>query len=159
MKSIFLAALLATSPGASDGYEPAVWLSNSSVLACSPSTLRAPHPLVLSLGPGHGRELAIRRVSDNTWYFLVGHMPPDGEPQLMAPEKFAAATRIEVPTSLRGRASGVDSLSPIFSRPGAYEAYVSDNLESEEGGYVCSFNYTGMSPNKSFKPNPLRGSA
>ena len=153
MKSILLATLIATSPAAGDGYEPAVWLSNPSVLTCSPSILRAPHPLVLSLGPGHGRELAIRRVSDNTWYFLVGHAPPDGEPQLMTPEDFALADRTEVPTSFLGRASADTSLGPIFNRPGSYEAYVSDNLESEQGGYMCSFKYVGMSPNISFKPN------
>ncbi|CAN7562960.1 hypothetical protein LJR143_003924 [Pseudoxanthomonas sp. LjRoot143] len=159
MRSIFLASLLATGPAVGDGYEPAVWLSNSNVLACSPNTLRAPHPLILTLGPGHGSELAIRRVSDNTWYFLVGHMPPDGEPQLTTPEKLALANSIEVPTSFRGRASEADALAPIFNRSGAYEAYLSDNLESEEGGYVCSFNYIGMSPNNSFKPNPLRCAA
>ena len=159
MKSIFVAALLTTSPAATDGYEPAVWSSDPRILACSPDTLQASQPLVLSLGLGHGRELAIRRVSDDSWYFLVVGSPPDGEPQLMTPEEFASASHVEVPASFKGRASVDGPLGRIFSRAGAYEAYVSDNLESEEGGYMCSFKYIGMSPNNSFKPNPLRGSA
>ena len=159
MKSIFFAALLTTSPVAADGYEPAVWSSNPRILACTPGTLRASQSLVLSLGAGHGRELAIRRVSDNSWYFLVVGSPPEGEPQLMTPGEFASASRTEVPASFQGRASVDGPLERIFSRTGTYEAYVSDNLESEDGGYMCSFKYIGMSPNNSFKPNPLRGSA
>jgi hypothetical protein len=77
----------------------------------------------------------------------------------MTPEEFASASHVEVPASCKGRASVDGPLERIFSRAGPYEAYVSDNLESEEGGYVCSFKYIGMSPNNSFKPNPLRGSA
>jgi hypothetical protein len=77
----------------------------------------------------------------------------------MTPGEFASASRVEVPASFKGRASVNGPLERIFSRAGSYEAYVSDNLESEEGGYVCSFKYIGMSPNNSFKPNPLRGSA
>jgi hypothetical protein len=160
MKSIFIAGLLLTGQATDgDGYQPAVWLSNQRVLACSPKTLEASDSLVLKLGPGHGRELAIRRVSDNAWYFLVVWLPPEGEPQLMSPEDFALATHVEIPASFKGRASVDDPLGPIFSRPGAYETYVSDTLESEEGGYVCSFKYIGMSPNNSFKPSPHQGGA
>lgn len=71
----------------------------------------------------------------------------------MTPEDFALADRTDVPTSFVGRASADASLRPIFNRPGSYEAYVSDNLESEQGGYMCSFKYVGMSPNISFNPN------
>ena len=159
MKSILFAALLTTSSAAADGYEPAVWSSNPRMLACSPDTLRASQPLVLSLGAGHGRELAIRRVSDNSWYFLVVGSPPEGEPQLMTPGEFASVARAEVPASFKGRASVDGPLERIFSRAGSYEAYVSDSLESEEGGYVCSFKYIGMSPNNSFKPSPHQGGA
>lgn len=71
----------------------------------------------------------------------------------MPPDDFALANRTEVPTSFLGRASADASLGPIFNRPGSYEAYVSDNLESEQGGCMCSFKYVGMSHNYSFKPN------
>ena len=161
MKSILAAVLLLSGQVAEfDDYVPAEWHVDGRVMSCSPDTLSAADTLVLSLGPGHGREFAIRRVSDNTWYFLVVGLPPEDVPQLMTPEDFSIATRVEIPASFEMRAWGVGALlEPVLNLPGAYEAYVSDNLESEDGGYFCSFNFTGMSPNNSFKPKPLRGSA
>ena len=159
MNSILVASLLlAGQVAAPDDYEPAEWFSDRGVLSCSPDTLSASDTLVLTLGPGHGRELAIRRVSDNTWYFLVVDLHVDDEPQLMTPDQFAVAQQVEIPATFQARSSS-GPLEPALHRPGKYEAYVSDILESELGGHVCSFSYTGMSPNNSFKPNPLRGSA
>ena len=77
----------------------------------------------------------------------------------MTPKNFSEATRVVMPASFRSRSSADGPLKPILSRPGVCEVYVSDNLESEDGGYVCTSKYGGMSPNNSFKPNPLRGSA
>lgn len=146
MKNVCIAALLfAGQASDGDGYEPAEWLTDSHVLACSPTTLSASDSLVLTLGPGHGRELAIRRVSDNTWYFLVVGMPADDEPQLMTPDQFAMATRAEIPTTFKVR-TPAGTLQSVLDRPGPYEAYVSDILESEVGGHVCRFSYIGIRP-------------
>ncbi|MDR7134096.1 hypothetical protein J2X06_001280 [Lysobacter niastensis] len=158
MTNILVAVLLLAGQATGSDYEPAEWFRDSRVLSCSPESLSVSDTLVLTLGQGHGRELAIRRVSDNTWYFLVVGLPADDESQLMSPDQFAAATRAEIPATFQARTSG-GPLEPVLNRPGKYEAYVSDILESEVGGHVCSFNYTGMSPNNSFKPKPLRGSA
>ena len=159
MTGIFLAGLLAIGQASGqDGYEPAEWFVDSRVLACAPSTVSASGTLVLTLGHGHGSELAIRRVSDNSWYFLVVGMPSEGEPQLMPPAEFAAAKRVEIPASFKARTSG-GPLESVLNRPGKYEVYVSDILESEVGGHICRLKYTGMGPNNSFKPKPLRGSA
>jgi hypothetical protein len=149
MISIFAIALSISGQTAEiDTYEPTEWLVNDRVLSCSPDSLSASDTLILSLGPGHGDELAIRRVSDNSWYFLVVGQPPKDLPQLMTPDAFSVAERVEIPASIESRAWAVDApLEPIFSRPGEYEVYVSDILESEVGGYVCNFNYTGVSPN------------
>ena len=161
MKSILAAVLLlAAQADGLDGYEPADWSVDSRVLSCSPDSLSASDTLVLNLGAAHGRELAIRRVSDSTWYFLVVGLPPDDVPQLMTTEAFSMATRVEIPASFKTRAWAVGSpLESVLNVPGVYEAYVSDILESEVGGHICTFNYTGMSPNNSFKPNLLRKSA
>lgn len=146
MKSLFIAGVLLSSQmTGADSYEPAVWLSNQKMLVCWPETLGASGSLVLTLGSGHGRELAIRRVADNAWYFLVGTLPVEGEPQLMTSAEFAKAGRVEISASFKTRASENDPLEPIFHRPGAYEVYVSDNLESEDGGYMCRFNYVAAS--------------
>jgi hypothetical protein len=66
----------------------------------------------------------------------------------MTSDKFAAATRVEIPASFTTRAWVTDApLEQVFSNPGSYELYVSEILESEVGGYICSFIYTGMNPN------------
>ena len=159
MKSIVVAVLLLTGKVVPfNDYEPAVWDTDRRVLTCSPESLSSSDTLVLTLGQGHGAELAIRRVADNTWYFLVVGMPSPDEPQLMTPEQFAVARRVEVPAGFVARASG-GPLEPVLNRPGVYEVYISDILESEVGGHICRVKYTGMSPNNSFKPKPLRGSA
>jgi len=144
MMTFLLPALLAIGASSDDGDTP--WSENPGVLGCTPGVLRASQSLVLSLAPGHGSELAIRRVSDDTWYFLVVHAPPDGAPQLMTPDAFARADRVEVPASRHGRASVDTPLAPIFSTPGPYEAYVSETLESDAGGHVCRFEYIGARP-------------
>lgn len=140
---------------ASANHASAEWLVDTQVLSCSPGTLSGSDTLVLRLGPGHGRELAIRRASDNTWYFLVLGNPPEDTPQLMSTEDFASASHVEIPPSFITRAWSADaSPEPLLSRPGIYEAYVSDTLESEVGGHMCSFNVTGMNLGRSFVPAP-----
>lgn len=89
--------------------------------------------------------MAIRRVFDDTWYLLVVALPATGEPQLMTPGQFAAARRLEVPASFLAKASG-GSLEAVLNHTGTYEAYVSDNLESETGGHVYRFVYSGPAP-------------
>lgn len=131
-----------------DGYEPAEWFVDGHVLACSPSSVAAGGSLVLALGPRHGREMAIRRVADNSWYFLVVAMPDEGEPQLMTPAEFALASSVEIPASFNVR-TGEGTQQSVLSRPGKYEVYVSDILESETGGHVCRFDYTGSGADRS----------
>lgn len=143
--SILLAVLLLAQTSGADDYEPAYWVSDNRVLSCAPKVLSRSDTLVLKLGVGHGRELAIRRVSDNRWYFLVVGMPEQNEPQLMTPEEFAGARRVAIPAAFKTRTSG-GSLEAVLSRPGTHEVYVSDILESEVGGHICSFNYKGHEP-------------
>lgn len=155
MKNVLLFGLFAAGHAmAQDGYEPAEWFADPHVLACSPSSVSAGRALVLTLGPGHGRELAIRRAADNAWYFLVVGLPEEGEPQLMTPAEFAAASRVEIPASFTVRTSE-GAQQPVLNRPGKYEVYVSDILESEAGGHVCRFTYTGNRPGNSGTPKPL----
>ena len=154
MMTLLVSALLAVGAPSGDGDGETPWSDNPGVLGCTPGVLRASQSLVLSLGPGHGGELAIRRVSDDTWYFLVAHAPPEGEPQLMTPDAFARAERVEVPASRLGRASVDAPLAPIFSTPGTYEAYVSETLESDAGGHVCRFEYLGARQVEPAAPAP-----
>ena len=133
--------LVAGQPGTQAGGGTTPWSSNKRALACTPKVLRHPGALLLTLGPGHGKELAIRRVAGDRWYFLVSRSPQGNEPQLMDSDAFEKATLVEIPTSIKARASADQPLEPVFLRSGVYEVYVSDALETEEGGYTCRFHY------------------
>jgi hypothetical protein len=136
-----------------------VFSVSDSALACSPSVAKVGSALNLRLATGHGRELAVRRLADNAWFFLVVSGSSPGEPQLMSVDTFSAARSVTVPATVISIPSGKQSPERVFSEPGKYEVYVSDNLESEVGGFMCTVRFVSMSPNNSFKPKPLRGSA
>lgn len=140
--------------GATSGDGDAPRSNDPRMLDCAPSVLRAWQPLVISMGPGHGSELTVRRASGNTGDVLVAHAPPDGEPQLMTPDAFARVGRAELPTSRRGRASVDAPLAPIFSSPGTSEVHVSDTLESDARGSVRSFEYIGALSGEPSVPKP-----
>jgi len=55
------------------------------VFSC-PSTVRATEPFTVTLAPGVGQELAVRRVDDDSWFFLVVASPPADYPNLLEPE-------------------------------------------------------------------------
>jgi|JI7StandDraft_1071085.scaffolds.fasta_scaffold517901_1 hypothetical protein len=133
-----LVAIALSQAAVSGDYEPAVWSTNKKVLDCSPRTVTPSGTLTLKLGKGHGDELAVRRVADNAWFLLVVGMPSEGEPQLMKTDEFAVAKQVLVQGDFVSR-STPNRPEKIFSRQGKYEIYVSDVLESEVGGYRCSF--------------------
>jgi hypothetical protein len=113
------------------------WSVNNRVFSCAPSTLRPGSDLQLKLAKVHGRELGVQRLVDNTWFFLVVASPPSGTPQLMSTKAFSAARTVRIPANYRTTNWGTQQIQTIFSQPGRYELYVSDNLESEDGGYKC----------------------
>lgn len=111
---------------------------SSSALSCSPSVVKVGDSLNLTLAAGHGRELAVRRVSDDSWFFLVVSGSNPDEPQLMPVDAFAASRRVAIPATVISVPSGKASPEQVFSGSGKYEVYVSDNLESEIGGFMCA---------------------
>jgi hypothetical protein len=123
-----------------------VWLTDKRMLSCSPSRLHSAGVLTLNLGPGHGRELGVRRHSDDTWYFLIVGDPPEKSKTFMTPETFEAKRQVEIPASsiTTEWVTGEDAL--IFSSSGKYSFYVSDNLESEASGYMCTIEYHRYRP-------------
>jgi hypothetical protein len=157
MRKIVAALLLLAFIAPGFAQDDTTWIINKDILDCTPRTLSDSAVLTLRLGPGHGKELAIRRASDNAWFFLVVESPPAEMRPLMSPESFNTATRIEFATSYKAIEWRPGSREePIFSSPGTYDVFTSDNLELEMGGARCTAR-TG--PNNSFKPKPLRGSA
>jgi hypothetical protein len=139
----FLALLVAgSSSSLATGYEPAVWVSDDRALACAPKVLRSGGTLSLTLGDQHGRELAIYRLADKAWYFLVVGSPDSAWPQLMTREQFAIAKHVDISATLRAGRADVDGpIEPVFSKSGSYDLYVSRNLESEQGGYRCRIKF------------------
>jgi hypothetical protein len=123
----------------------AVFVDNSRVLKCTPKTLNGDQPLVLSLGPTHGRDLAVRRVAGDIWYYLVMASPPPPMKSLMSRQAFSEAHQLILPMDTIGYhwddKTGKGAGERIFSKPGRYIVYTSDNLESEDPGNKCTVNY------------------
>ena len=121
-----------------------IFPADARVLACAPTTLRDGQSLVLTLGQGHERELAIVREADETPYFLVVQSPPPDMRPFMLRNLFAVATRVEMPASITGyKWIGDGGNERIFTSPGEYTVVMSNDLESEIGGHSCAIDYRG----------------
>jgi hypothetical protein len=130
------ASLAAVTPAAADDDD---WRDNPKILACSPHVLKTGGAVTLLLGPNHGAELAIRRAGTRDWYFLV--VGGTAEKDLLMPSKaFRAARQVRLPQTVQGLADS-GKRERVFSRPGRYTVYISDKLESEAGGNICSIDY------------------
>ena len=124
-----------------------VWVADTKVMACSPRNLSGSGTLRLRLGPGHGKELAIRRESDGAWFFLVVESPPQEMKLLMSPESFRTARLVKIPASIKAAQWDTESHEQrVFSSSGKYYVFSSDNLESEAGGAKCTITYTRHGP-------------
>jgi hypothetical protein len=142
--TIIAAIIMLASSGYAQDVEPTPWATVPSTFDCSPKVLKRDQPLVLTLGPGHGRELAIHSLANNKWYFLVVESPPPEMHAIMTPEDFAKATRVILPPNVVGMDWSVQGVeSQIFTKPGQYMVYSSSNLESEDGGFRCAVSYRG----------------
>ena len=122
--------------------EETPWSETAEVLAC-PASVKAGQTVLVTLAPGRGSELALRRVADDAWFFLVVGMPPEGYPQLMTPEQFESAVEVKLSPSLTWIQWAQGEKTESVFVPGRYELYVSDALESEIGGFRCRFTYGG----------------
>jgi hypothetical protein len=147
MRKIVATSLLLAFIAPGFAQEETTWIINNKILDCAPRTLSDSAVLTLRLGPGHGKELAIRRASDNAWFFLVVESPPAEMRPLMSPESFNTATSVEIATSYKGMEWRSGSREErIFSSPGTYDVFTSDNLESEIGGARCTVKYRAHGP-------------
>jgi hypothetical protein len=137
-----LGALLAAAVFASGILAAEIWKEDRKVLACSPTKLGPSGTLVLTLGPRHGRELAITRQADNIPFFLVVGLPPSDMKSLMSPDQFAQARRVTFKTTDTAYAWVKDRGNErVFTVPGKYTVHASEVLESELGGYRCTVAY------------------
>jgi hypothetical protein len=116
------------------------WSNSPKVLACAPRVLKHGGAVTLTLGPNHGAEMAIRRPGLRDWYFLVvGDATPAQKP-LMTSQQLKAARRV-VLTEASGSGLNDGLGDRVFSQPGRYTVYLSNKLESEAGGNICTIDY------------------
>lgn len=102
---------------------------------CSPKVLHSGQSLTLTLSGAHGRNLAIERHSDRSWHFIVVGSPRPGARPLMTPDAYEKAGRLVIPANVVGILGSGNNR--VFTKPGRYTVYTSENLESEEPGYRC----------------------
>jgi len=135
--AVALAALaglmLAAAPAMADDDD---WRNDPKVLACAPHTLKHGGTVTLLLGPNHGAEMAVRRAGTRDWYFVV----TGDDKEAKAAQAFKAARRYTLDEATTGDADS-GKRERIFTRSGRYTVYVSDKLESEAGGNICTIQY------------------
>ena len=117
---------------------PTVWRSDPQQLSCEPHIRKLGEPVHLSLGPEHGGELAIHRLSDDAWFMLVTSSPPVELHPLTTPREYSKATQLELPANVKGYKwwSADGHLEQVFSLAGGYVIYSSE-LESDQPGLGC----------------------
>jgi hypothetical protein len=139
---ICVLALVVAQPVRADD---AAWSINGRALSC-PESVRSTEPFSVTVAPDAGRELAVRRAVDGVWFFLVVASPPERQKNLLAPEALGRGGQVHIPAGLHWTSWATDAKPERVFRPGAYEIYLSENLESELGGYTCGFTVTGLIP-------------
>jgi hypothetical protein len=123
---------------ASEEAPETIWVENEKVLKCVPARLKIGESLNLELGKHHGKELSVYRQSENLDLFLVVGSPPVAMESLMTPTEFEKVSLVTLTSSSTGfRWDVKGGNETIFNSPGIYTFYVSENLESEQGGYKC----------------------
>jgi hypothetical protein len=107
--------------------------SSPQSFACEPRTLSRGKSLVLSLPPGHGRELGIMTPDRGLLFVAFRPESPTCRPPITSDE-FLSKSSLELNTaSAVGVYTPCDKeLVPVFQSPGTYELIVSPNLETED---------------------------
>lgn len=120
-----------------------LFTDDPSAFNCRPNVLTRDDTLVLRKRSVLLRELAVRRPGEQVPHFLVVDLPPERMKPLMSTDELSRTSevRVNVP-ELIGLPWKVDaSAEPVFTVPGTYEFWLSTNLESEDGAYVCRVTY------------------
>jgi hypothetical protein len=113
-------------------------------ISCTPKLLRPGGTLTIRLGPNHGREMSIGRRSDQTVFMVVVGSPPANAMQLMTTDELAKSKEVRLPYDIEGTTwDAAARKERIFRRPGEYEVWVSENLETETNAYYCKFKVAG----------------
>jgi len=140
--SMLLLALLAGSM--STGGSETVFAVSPAIFDCMPKKVRPGQRITFSKQMAELDELAVITPRGKTTHFLVVGSPPEEMRPLMTTESLARVHSFSVDVStLQGLEwSHASSPEKIFREAGRYEFYLSSTLESEEGGYTCTVEYS-----------------
>lgn len=114
-----------------------------SPLTCMPEALQPGDTLVLSFTAPHPSELAIR-APGRTWYFLVyepDSNSPEGFHPIVSKAEFKGLSELKLPVNTaKGSPWKMNRIQNerIFTRPGEYQVYLSEVLESEREAFTCT---------------------
>jgi orotidine 5'-phosphate decarboxylase subfamily 1 len=95
-------------------------------------------------GENSFKELAIYREADSTWLFLVVDSAPKEMKSLMSTSQLKATSLVSLTPETMGfrwEANGFNEI--LFTVPGKYTLYNSDNLESEMGVWMVNVHASG----------------
>lgn len=115
-----------------------VWAYSPKHFDCSPNEISVNGSVSIMFGENSFKELAIYREPDSTWLFLVVDSAPKEMKSLMSTSQLKATSLVSLTPETKGfrwEANGFNEI--LFTVPGKYTLYNSDNLESEMGGYKC----------------------
>ena len=115
------------------------WSDLPAGFSCEPGAVRGDADIVLRKAAGTGGELGVA-TPDDRFFFLV---PAQGDAPLgIDAAGFATAPTLRLRTgTLQASPSEGVTRRRVFRAPGVYTFYLSDRLESGDGGFVCRVRY------------------
>lgn len=136
-------AVLAIALATQGDAPPTPFWNDPDVVRCSPTVVSQFDTIVLSKQSTALRELAVLRPEAKVAHFLVVDLPPENMSSLMSPDQLASATEVRISVAELVGLEWSAGASPelVFTVPGTYQLWLSTNLESEEGAYVCKLRY------------------
>jgi hypothetical protein len=141
MKALLLAWLASGAP-----QEPpeTIFAVFPAAFDCSPKDVGPGQRIVFTKRRTDLDELAVMTPRGKTMHFLVVGLPPKEMHPLITTKSLAQTDTFSVEvSSLQGLEwSHASQPERIFREPGRYEFYLSSTLESEEGGYTCTVEYS-----------------
>jgi len=131
--------------GNEDDYIKTEWRVDESKLSCTPNRLGPADTLTIKMPVPHFQELAVYHQKSRSWWFLVYWPDPSmvGAKPIISREEFITTplVKLKVKEAKGTLWTGNTKSDQIFVQPGTYSIFLSDNLESEAGGYTCAVEY------------------